>query len=108
MPRYLPTAYADSGALMGAVAFDGHVSVRDWGQEWVVFDGASGDCHLLSAVCGLVFAELLRGPPQGLSPDTLFALAFGDDGDPSDEEMATLNEALTQLQSLGLVRLCGE
>lgn len=79
--------------------------MKDWGDEWVVFDGASGDCHLLSAACGAVLAELLQTPAEGIDELQLFLRAFGDEGGaPSDAEMATLQEALAQLQSLGLVR----
>lgn len=79
--------------------------MKDWGAEWVVFDGASGDCHLLSAACGAVLAELVQAPAEGLDQLQLFLLAFGDEGGaPSDEEMATLQQALSQLQSLGMVR----
>jgi PqqD family protein of HPr-rel-A system len=79
--------------------------MQDWGEEWVVFDGASGDCHLLSAACGAVLAELLHAPAEGLDRLQLFLRAFGDEaGAPSDDEMATLQQALERLQALGLVR----
>lgn len=79
--------------------------MKDWGDEWVVFDGVSGDCHLLSAACGTVLGELLEASADGLDALQLFVRAFGDEaGAPSEEEMSMLHEALAQLQALGLVR----
>jgi hypothetical protein len=105
--RFLPTA-GSQGDGSGNVALDRRWSYRDWGDEWVVLDGATGDCHLLSAACGAVLGALMRSPRAGSSPVQLFAAAFGDDMAPTEAEMSALADALAQLESLGLARACVE
>jgi len=104
-PRYRLAAQADDGAPMGAVPFGGQLSAREWGDEWALFDGASGDCHLLSPVCGVLVEELLAAPAEGLLQASLFERAFGDDDAPLPEEQATFDAALERLVALGLVRI---
>lgn len=104
-PHYRLAADAEDGAPMGAVPFGGRLSLRDWGDEWVVFNGESGHCHLLSPACGALVDALGQSPAGGLGHRDLFERAFGNEGAPDPDELAAFDAALKQLQALGLVRV---
>lgn len=110
MPRYLVSTAAP-GAAPGADApwaIDERLVCRDWGDERLVYDGATGDCHLLTATSGTLLGELIQAAPQALDAPALFARTFGDESPPSAEELAVLELALQQLLALGLVHAAAE
>jgi hypothetical protein len=79
-------------------------SVREWGEEFVVFDGVTGSCHLLSQATGAVFGALLRSPPGGMDAAQVFAAAFANDMEPpSQADEQTVFELLAGLHEAGLV-----
>lgn len=79
---------------------------REWGDEWVVYDGANGSSHLLDSVAGGLLGSLLASPDRGLPLTELFGLAFGADEPPHDDELHHVWQVLGDLERIGLIRQC--
>lgn len=79
-------------------------SVREWDGQFVVFDGVTGACHLLSELAGAVFDSLLRAAPGLMNAEQICASVFGSDHDRDavDEERA-VTDLLRGLREAGLV-----
>lgn len=86
----------------------GRVVWREWGDEYVVYNGSNTTTHLLSAFAGILLVTLL-GASQPLSGEALLKNALGDNalGEKLDagEDVAEAVEAtLLEFERLGLAR----
>jgi PqqD family protein of HPr-rel-A system len=83
-------------------------SVREWDGNCVVFDGATGACHLLSEPAGAVFEALLRSAPGCMDAEQICASVLGSDPhrDRADDEQA-VKDLLAGLREAGLVKEAG-
>jgi PqqD family protein of HPr-rel-A system len=83
-------------------------SVREWDGTCVVFDGATGACHLLSEPAGAVFDALLRSAPGSMDAKQICVSVFGSDPDrePVDDEQA-VKDLVAGLREAGLVQEAG-
>lgn len=80
-------------------------AVLEWGGEYVIFDGATGACHLLSEPAGAVFDALLRSAPGRMDTAQICSAVFGSDQDlaSADDERAVI-ELIVGLREAGLVQ----
>jgi PqqD family protein of HPr-rel-A system len=79
-----------------------HLLWRDWGDHGAVYDAASGDTHLLSALA-IELLSLLRAAPR--SEAELVSDLAPDMPDAGHDGVQTLiREQLLGLQALGLVQ----
>ena len=83
-------------------------SVREWDEMCVVFDGATGACHLLSEPAAAVFDALLRSAPGWMDAEQICISVFGSDQDRdrADHEQA-VKDLLSGLREAGLVEEAG-
>lgn len=73
---------------------------RDFGDEWVVFDVASGQTHCLDGVSAVVLMRLQDGPTNvdGLAE---FVCSLGPER--SEALNLQITDIVLQLQSIGLI-----
>ncbi|MEO8407882.1 MAG: HPr-rel-A system PqqD family peptide chaperone [Oxalobacteraceae bacterium] len=72
-----------------------------WNGEFVVFNGLSGDTHLLSEFAGQVLLKLQQAPLDAASLYTLFSAIPKDD---SEQELGLqIDDILADLDSLLLI-----
>lgn len=80
-------------------------ALAEWGHEFVVFDGATGACHLLSEAAGSVFAGLLSSATGPMSVRQIFEATAGVSVDPVlEDEHQALITLLSGLCEVGLVQ----
>ncbi|MBI3367761.1 MAG: HPr-rel-A system PqqD family peptide chaperone [Burkholderiales bacterium] len=79
---------------------------REWGDDWVVYDGMTGSSHLLDSVSGGLLGVLLEQPDRAVGLAELFSGAFGADEPPGVEELRHVQQVLTDLERMGLIRQC--
>ena len=75
--------------------------LRSWDDETVVYNGLSGDTHLISAAAADILAELRRGPMDQAS--LLSSMAALWETQPDPELDAGIGQLLAELDTLGLV-----
>lgn len=75
---------------------------RDFGDEWVVFDVASGQTHWLDGISAAVLMRFQDGPAN-LDDVAGFIQLLGVQG--TDELKKQIIDIVSQLQSIGLVEL---
>jgi len=73
---------------------------RDFGEEWVVFDEASGQTHWLDGVNAAVLMRFQDGPASQ-AEICEFIDQLG--GQRSDALVKQINDTVSQLQSIGLI-----
>jgi hypothetical protein len=77
---------------------------RQWDDEFVFFDAASGATHLLDAGAAGVLIDLAAAP-HGLDLRALLGFSEAEFADPAaDAEIAALQDVLTALQQAGLAQ----
>jgi PqqD family protein of HPr-rel-A system len=75
------------------------LTLRRWGDDLVVFDGESGDTHLLSGLSGRILEALIRAPGSTEELDAALAGMRGNrDGELSSEQVARALADLRQLR----------
>ena len=79
-------------------------AVLEWGAEWVVYDSATGSCHLLSESAGAVFEALLQSAPGSMDASQVCATALDSELEQvsADDEQVVI-ELLAGLREAGLV-----
>jgi PqqD family protein of HPr-rel-A system len=75
----------------------------DDSEEWVVYDPASGDVHLLTASARLLWTFVADERPHDIE-DLVAALAEGAGRSPDADLTAFTREALASLDRVGLIR----
>jgi PqqD family protein of HPr-rel-A system len=97
-------AQSERKSAVWALMSSGDVLFRSWDDDGLVavYDGLSGDTHLVSPLAGEILRLLKTGP---LTPEMLhrhLAAAF-EDRDDADAALDMIRTALSQLQDIHLV-----
>jgi hypothetical protein len=80
------------------------LSWRQWNDEFVFFDAATGATHLLDAGAAGVLIDLAAAP-EGIDLRTLLGLTEAEFADPATgPEIVALQDVLTALQEAGLAQ----
>lgn len=83
------------------LAPDAKLLWRRWADEFVIYNDASGDTHLLEEVSGTLLQRIAEGP---VDLDELRALAAATIGAAADEvDPAMIDRVVDELHGLGLV-----
>lgn len=82
------------------------VALREWGDEWVAYAGATGHTHLLSAAAGQVLSEMGRSE-QPLTPTALLRVLEGSPSFNANKSVddATAQESMLRAMLLELARI---
>jgi PqqD family protein of HPr-rel-A system len=75
----------------------------DDGDEWVVYDPASGDVHLLTSSARVLWSLISKKSPQ-LNEDLAGALACELARSPDEQLMSMIQETLSAMDRAGLIR----
>lgn len=80
-------------------------TLREWDEEFVVFDAATGACHLLTSAAGSVFSILLESSTEQMSVAEVFDATVEGSCEPlSPEEHESLEMLLEGLCEAGLIQ----
>lgn len=78
--------------------------IKDFGQEAVVFDSASGDTHYLSPLAYMIFKTSHEQPGMTYH-QTPHTLALALDVEPDEQLERLANEAVNSLKHIGLLKI---
>jgi PqqD family protein of HPr-rel-A system len=83
------------------VADENEFLFRSWGDEFVVYNGVTGDTHLLGLVAAQVMLKLQQTPADAVSLAEWVAPLL--QIEPDDELVFAIEQILTDFDSLGII-----
>lgn len=83
------------------VAAENELLFHSWGDEFVVYNGATGDTHLLGLVAAQVMLKLQQSPADALSLAEWVAPL--QQIEPDDEFVLFVEQILTDFDGLGMI-----
>jgi len=83
------------------VTAENELLFRSWGDEFVVYNGATGDTHLLGLVAAQVMLKLQQTPTDAVSLAEWVAPLL--QTEPDDELVFVIEQILTDFDSLGII-----
>lgn len=83
------------------VAAENELLFRSWGDEFVVYNGATGDTHLLGLAAAQVILKLQQTPTDAVSLAEWVAPLL--QTEPDDEFVLFIEQILTDFDSLGII-----
>lgn len=83
------------------VATENELLCRSWDDEFVVYNGATGDTHLLGLVAAQVMLKLQQTPADAVSLAEWIALM--QQIEPDDEFVFFIEKILTDFDNLGII-----
>jgi PqqD family protein of HPr-rel-A system len=95
------SADPNSAGVVWQASPDVRLSWASWDSEYVVFDAASGDTHVLDELSAEIFRRLDQRP--GDLPDLIECFSSSTEGCRGDELAARIQKTLSQLERVGLI-----